>query len=65
MIATDGIADELQIEKIETLHDYFKNKFQNIEESKRNNALKCDLEEFLIEKNNDDKSMIFIWSNKN
>ena len=65
LIATDGIADELQTEKIETLHDYFKNKFQNIEESRRNDALKCDLEEFLNEKNNDDKSMIFIWSNKN
>jgi serine/threonine protein phosphatase PrpC len=65
LIATDGIADELQTEKIETLHDYFKNKFQNIEESRRNDALKCDLEEFLTEKNNDDKSMIFIWSNKN
>ena len=65
LIATDGIADELQTEKIETLHDYFKNKFQNIEASIRNDALKCDLEEFLNEKNNDDKSMIFIWSNKN
>mgnify|MGYP003553254221 FL=1 len=65
LIATDGIADEFQTEKIETLHDYFKNKFQNIEESRRNDALKCDLEEFLTEKNNDDKSMIFIWSNKN
>jgi hypothetical protein len=42
-----------------------KSKFQNIEVSRRNDALKCDLEEFLNEKNNDDKSMIFIWSNKN
>jgi len=64
LIATDGIADELQTEKIETLHDYFKNKFQNIEASRRNDSLKYDLEEFLNEKNNDDKSMIFIWSNK-
>jgi serine/threonine protein phosphatase PrpC len=64
LIATDGIADELQTEKIETLHDYFKNKFQNIEASRRNDSLKFDLEEFLNEKNNDDKSMIFIWSNK-
>lgn len=65
LIATDGIADELQTEKIETLHDYFKNKYQNIEALKRNDVLKCDLEEFLNQKNNDDKSMIFIWSNKN
>jgi serine/threonine protein phosphatase PrpC len=65
LIATDGIADELQTEKIEALHDYFKNKFQNIETSRRNDALKGDLEEYLNVKNNDDKSMIFIWSNKN
>lgn len=64
LIATDGIADELQTEKIESLHDYFKNKFQNFEASSRNEALQCELEEFLNEKNNDDKSMIFIWSNK-
>lgn len=65
LIATDGIADELQTEKIEILHDYFKNKFQNIEASRRNDALKCDLEQFLNKKNNDDKTMIFTWSNKN
>jgi serine/threonine protein phosphatase PrpC len=63
LIATDGIADELQTEKIETLHDYFKVKFQNIEESRRNDVLQLELEEFLNDKNNDDKSMIFIWSN--
>jgi len=64
LIATDGIGDELQTDKIEALHDYFKNKFQNIEASKRNDALKWDLEEFVNEKNNDDKSLVFIWSNK-
>ncbi|PJE46492.1 MAG: hypothetical protein CUR34_07595 [Sediminibacterium sp.] len=63
LIATDGIADELQTEKIETLHDYFKVKFQNIEESRRNDVLQLELEEFLNKKNNDDKSMLFIWSN--
>ena len=41
---------------------YF-NEILNIDIS--NDALKYDLEEFLTEKNNDDKSMIFIWSNKN
>lgn len=65
LIATDGIADELLSEKIETLHDYFKHKFQEIEPSSRNGALILDLEEFLVEKNNDDKSIVFIWSNKN
>jgi len=64
LIATDGIGDELLTEKIEALHDYFKNKFQNIEASKRNDALKKDIEEFVNEKNNDDKSLVFIWTNK-
>lgn len=64
LIATDGIGDELITEKIEVLHNYFKNKFQNLEASTRNIVLKNEIEEFLIEKNNDDKSMVFIWSNK-
>jgi hypothetical protein len=64
LIATDGIADELLSEKIETLHDYFKHKYQEIEPSSRNGALILDLEEFMVEKNNDDKSMVFIWSKK-
>lgn len=63
LIATDGIADELEIEKIEVLHDYFKEKFQIMEESKRDETLKSDIEEFINEKNNDDKSLVFIWTN--
>lgn len=64
LIATDGIGDELQTEKIEVLHDYFKNKFPNIDESIRNDVLKNEIEEFINEKNNDDKSLVFIWTNK-
>ena len=64
LIATDGIGDELETEKIETLHDYFKTKFQNVDASLRNDILKQEIEEFVNEKNNDDKSLIFIWTNK-
>lgn len=64
IIATDGVGDEIQTEKIEPLHDYFKSKFQNIDASFRNEVLKNEIEEFVNEKNNDDKSLVFIWSNK-
>lgn len=63
IIATDGIADEVQTDKIEALHYYLKSKFNNIEELSRNNALKTEIETFINDKNNDDKSMIFIWTN--
>jgi len=64
LIATDGIADELQTEKIEAFHDYLKSKFQNIDLELRNQVLKDEIEEFINEKNNDDKSLIFTWSKK-
>lgn len=64
LIATDGVGDELRTEKIEVLHDYFISKFQNLDISLRNDILKNEIEEFVNEKNNDDKSLIFIWSNK-
>jgi serine/threonine protein phosphatase PrpC len=64
LIATDGVADELLTEKIEPFHDYLKSKFQNIEMELRNDVLKNEIVEFINEKNNDDKSLIFIWSNK-
>ena len=64
LIATDGIGDEIQTEKIEALHDYFKNKFPSIKALERNDVLKNEIEEFITEKNNDDKSLVFIWSNK-
>jgi hypothetical protein len=64
LIASDGIGDELQPNKIDKLHDYFKGKFKNIEKSKRNYFLKKEIESFVNKKNNDDKSMVFIWTNK-
>ncbi|MCS4432846.1 protein phosphatase 2C domain-containing protein [Aquiflexum gelatinilyticum] len=63
LIATDGIGDELEIGKIESLHNYFKSKFKQIDSSIRNDVLKQDIENFISEKNNDDKSLVFIWTN--
>ena len=64
LIATDGIGDEIEIEKVDILHDYFISKFQDIDASKRNDVLKKEIEDFINKKNNDDKSMVFIWTNK-
>lgn len=44
LIATDGVADELQTEKIEPFHDFLKSKFQNIEMELRNEVLKKEIE---------------------
>lgn len=65
LIATDGIGDELLSEKIEALHDYLITKYQNIKETNRRESLKKEIVEFINQKNNDDKSLIFVWTNKN
>ena len=36
----------------------------HIDVSVRNNILMQDIEDFVNKKNNDDKSMVFIWTNK-
>ena len=64
LLATDGVADELLSEKIAPFHDYLKNKFQNIDMEFRNEVLMNEIEEFINEKNNDDKSLVYIWSIK-
>lgn len=63
LIASDGIGDELLEDKNEMLHNYFINKYQNIPAPKRNKVLKKEIAEFLNEKNNDDKSLVFVWTN--
>lgn len=62
LIATDGIADELQPEKINSFHDYLKNRFQSIKYNLREQILKNDIENFINKKNNDDKSLIYAWT---
>jgi len=63
LIASDGIGDELLEDKNEMLHNYFINKYKNIPAPKRNKVLKKEIAEFLNEKNNDDKSLVFVWTN--
>jgi serine/threonine protein phosphatase PrpC len=64
LIASDGIGDELKIDQLEALHDYFKGKYKIIDVSERNVVLKNEIKEFLKEKNNDDKSLVFVWTNR-
>lgn len=64
LIATDGIGDELLEDRVEELHNYLKGKYNNTESGKRNRVLKKEIVEFLSEKNNDDKSLVFVWANK-
>lgn len=65
IIASDGVADELILDRIEDFHDYLKNKFQHIEMANRNHLLKQELSSFLTDKNNDDKSLLYTWTNSN
>lgn len=64
LMATDGIGDEVETDKIESLHDYFISKFMHVKASLRNDVLKQEIEDFVNKKNNDDKSIVFIWTNK-
>jgi len=63
LIATDGIGDELNIEKVDTLFDYLLSKYKTISKKKRNIILKKEITLNLNDKNNDDKSLVFVWSN--
>jgi hypothetical protein len=62
LIATDGIGDELLLDKIESLHGYLLTKYNKIDSSKRNSILKKEIIQNFIKKNNDDKTLVFGWS---
>lgn len=60
LIASDGIGDELEIDKISELHDYFISKYNKIQKNRRNMAIKNEITRF-VNKNADDKSLVFVW----
>jgi serine/threonine protein phosphatase PrpC len=62
LIASDGFGDELISDKMDLLFDYFKTKYGKISRKNRNHELKKEIKQFLNEKNNDDKSVIFVWT---
>jgi len=64
LIATDGISDEIDPLKLEAFQNYFKDKFQNISIDNRNIELQSEIENIMKDKNNDDKSLLYTWTNK-
>jgi serine/threonine protein phosphatase PrpC len=64
LIATDGISDEIEPLKLEAFQNYLKDKFQNISIDNRNFELQSEIETIMKDKNNDDKSLLYTWSNK-
>jgi len=64
LIATDGISDEIEPLKLEAFQNYLKVKFQNISIDNRNIQLQSEIENIMMDKNNDDKSLLYTWTNK-
>ncbi len=64
LIATDGISDEIDPLKIEAFQNYLKGKFQNVSTDKRNIELQSEIENIMEDKNNDDKSLLYTWTNR-
>lgn len=64
LIATDGISDEIEPLKLEAFQNYLKDKFQNLSLENRNSELQSEIEIIMKDKNNDDKSLLYTWTNK-
>ena len=64
LIATDGISDEIDPLKFEAFQDYLKDKFQNLSIDNRNIELQSEIENIMKDKNNDDKSLLYTWTNR-
>ncbi len=62
LVATDGFGDEIILETIDSLFDYFIQKYNKIKGKKRNGILKEELKMTMSDKNGDDKSLIFGWT---
>lgn len=64
LIATDGISDEIEPLKLEAFQNYLKDKFQNVSTDNRNIELQSEIENIMEDKNNDDKSLLYTWTNR-
>ncbi|MBD3724156.1 MAG: protein phosphatase 2C domain-containing protein [Flavobacteriaceae bacterium] len=64
LIATDGISDEIEPLKLEAFQNYLKDKFQNVSTDNRNIELQSEIENIMKDKNNDDKSLLYTWTNR-
>ena len=63
LIASDGFADELVLDKMDALFDFLKVKYIQSPKKQRNQLLKKDITLNMSNKNSDDKSIVFICSN--
>lgn len=61
LMASDGISDELDTEKLPELLDYFREKYETIASNRRNILFSSEIRGSLSKKNNDDKSVICVW----
>ena len=64
LIATDGISDEIDPLKLEAFQNYLKDKFKDVSVEFRNSELKSEIETIMQDKNNDDKSLLYTWTNR-
>lgn len=64
LIATDGISDEIEPLKLEAFQNYLKDKYQNVAVENGNSDLKSEIETIMKDKNNDDKSLLYTWTNR-
>jgi serine/threonine protein phosphatase PrpC len=62
LIASDGIGDELVLERMTELFDYFKNKYRKINNKHRHYIFKEEIKNAFYKKNADDKTIIFGWT---
>lgn len=64
LIATDGIGDEIEPSKLEAFHKYLKDKYQNLSYNSREKELQLEIDTTMKDKNNDDKSLLYAWTNR-
>jgi serine/threonine protein phosphatase PrpC len=62
LLASDGIGDELLLEKMNGLFDYFRKKYRKIKSKHRHYIFKEEIRNTFYEKNADDKTIIFVWT---
>lgn len=61
MLCSDGFGDEIIVDRVDDLFDYFIEKYSTISPEKRDKTLKQELVSSMQDKNNDDKSIVFGW----
>ena len=62
LLASDGIGDELLLERMSGLFDYFKDKYRELHKTHRHFIFKDEIKNAFYEKNTDDKTIIFGWT---